>query len=120
MLLPSACTISRPMARPRPELCATSPPEKGWYSRAASSLGMPGPLLQALASGARLPGGNIPTSNTTAILLGTFQNHGIQPGPQLFTTSSSLVWDLIAALYMLVLNLPLVGLRVKLLKILKP
>ena len=81
---------------------------------------MPGPLLQVLASGARLPGGNIPTSNTTAILLGTFQNHGIQPGPQLFTTSSSLVWGLIAALYMLVLNLPLVGLRVKLLKILKP
>ena len=27
----------------------------------------------------------IPTSNTTAILLGAFQNYGIQPGPQLFT-----------------------------------
>ena len=26
----------------------------------------------------------IPTSNTTAILLGAFQNYGIQPGPQLF------------------------------------
>ena len=67
----------------------------------------------------------IPTSNTTAILLGAFQNYGIQPGPQLFTTSSSLVWALIASLYignvmLLVLNLPLIGLWVKLLKIPKP
>jgi putative tricarboxylic transport membrane protein len=67
----------------------------------------------------------IPTSNTTAILLGAFQNYGIQPGPQLFTTSSALVWALIASLYignvmLLVLNLPMVGLWVKLLKIPKP
>lgn len=67
----------------------------------------------------------IPTSNTTAILLGAFQNYGIQPGPQLFSTSSSLVWALIASLYignvmLLILNLPMVGLWVKLLKIPKP
>jgi len=67
----------------------------------------------------------IPTSNTTAILLGAFQNYGIQPGPQLFTTSAALVWTLIASLYignvmLLVLNLPMVGLWVKLLKIPKP
>ena len=67
----------------------------------------------------------IPTSNTTAILLGAFQNYGIQPGPQLFTTSAALVWALVASLYignimLLVLNLPMVGLWVKLLKIPKP
>lgn len=67
----------------------------------------------------------IPTSNTTAILLGAFQNYGIQPGPQLFSTSATLVWALIASLYignvmLLILNLPLVGLWVKLLKIPKP
>ena len=67
----------------------------------------------------------IPTSNTTAILLGAFQNYGIQPGPQLFATSAALVWALIASLYvgnlmLLVLNLPMVGLWVKLLKIPKP
>ena len=67
----------------------------------------------------------IPTSNTTAILLGAFQNYGIQPGPQLFTTSAALVWALIASIYignvmLLVLNLPMVGLWVKLLKIPKP
>ena len=67
----------------------------------------------------------IPTSNTTAILLGAFQNYGIQPGPQLFTTSAALVWALVASLYignvmLLILNLPMVGLWVKLLKIPKP
>ncbi|MGB3070694.1 MAG: tripartite tricarboxylate transporter permease [Ottowia sp.] len=67
----------------------------------------------------------LPTSNTTAILLGAFQNYGIQPGPQLFTSSAALVWALIASLYignvmLLVLNLPMVGLWVKLLKIPKP
>lgn len=67
----------------------------------------------------------IPTSNTTAIILGAFQNYGIQPGPQLFSTSSALVWALIASLYignvmLLVLNLPLIGIWVKLLKVPKP
>ncbi|HRL66087.1 MAG TPA: tripartite tricarboxylate transporter permease [Ottowia sp.] len=67
----------------------------------------------------------IPTSNTTAILLGAFQNYGIQPGPQLFSTSAALVWALVASLYignvmLLVLNLPMVGLWVKLLRIPKP
>ena len=67
----------------------------------------------------------IPTSNTTAVLLGAFQNYGIQPGPQLFDKSAALVWALIASLYignvmLLILNLPLVGLWVKLLKIPKP
>ena len=64
----------------------------------------------------------IPTSVTAAILLNALQNYGIQAGPQLFQTSSALVWALIASLYignvmLLVLNLPMVGLWVKLLKI---
>ncbi|MBX3633904.1 MAG: tripartite tricarboxylate transporter permease [Rubrivivax sp.] len=64
----------------------------------------------------------IPTSVTAAILLSAFQNYGLNPGPQLFQTSEGLVWALIASLYignvmLLVLNLPMVGLWVKLLKI---
>lgn len=67
----------------------------------------------------------IPTSVTAAILLNALQNYGIQAGPQLFQTSSALVWALIASLYignvmLLVLNLPMVGLWVKLLKIPRP
>jgi putative tricarboxylic transport membrane protein len=67
----------------------------------------------------------IPTSVTAAILLSALQNYGIQAGPQLFETSSTMVWALIASLYignvmLLILNLPLVGLWVKLLKIPRP
>ena len=67
----------------------------------------------------------IPTSSTTAVMLGAFQNYGIQSGPQLFTTSAALVWALIASLYignvmLLVLNLPMVKLWVQLLRIPKP
>ena len=64
----------------------------------------------------------IPTSVTAAILLSAFQNYGLNPGPQLFEGNAALVWTLIASLYignvmLLVLNLPMVGLWVKLLKI---
>jgi putative tricarboxylic transport membrane protein len=64
----------------------------------------------------------IPTSATAAILLGAFQNYGLQPGPQLFQSQSALVWGLIASLYvgnvmLLVLNLPLIGIWVKVLSI---
>ncbi len=85
---------------------------------AANNAAVTGTLVPLLTLG-------IPTSVTTAILLSAFQNYGINAGPQLFETSSSLVWALIASLYignvmLLVLNLPLVGFWVKLLKIPKP
>jgi putative tricarboxylic transport membrane protein len=67
----------------------------------------------------------IPVSSTTAILLAAFQNYNLQPGPALLQTSGELVWTLIASLYignlmLLVLNLPLVGMWVKLLRIPTP
>ena len=67
----------------------------------------------------------LPTSATAAILLAAFQNYGLQPGPFLFTSNPDLVWGLIASLYignfmLLVLNLPLVGIWVKLLQIPRP
>jgi putative tricarboxylic transport membrane protein len=67
----------------------------------------------------------IPTSATAAILLAAFQNYGIQPGPLLFQTQGALVWGLIASLYvgnvlLLVLNLPLIGLWVKVLSVPRP
>ena len=67
----------------------------------------------------------IPTSATAAILLAAFQNYGIQPGPLLFQTQGALVWGLIASLYvgnvlLLVLNLPLIGLWVRVLMIPRP
>lgn len=67
----------------------------------------------------------LPTSATAAILLAAFQNYGLQPGPLLFINSGDLVWALIASLYignlmLLVLNLPLVGLWVRLLFVPRP
>jgi len=67
----------------------------------------------------------LPTSATAAILLVAFQRYGLQPGAQLFDSDPNLVWGLIASLYigntmLLVLNLPLVGLWVRLLAIPRP
>ncbi len=67
----------------------------------------------------------LPTSATAAILLAAFQRYNINPGPQLFEGNADLVWGLIASLYignvmLLVLNLPLVGLWVRLLMIPRP
>jgi putative tricarboxylic transport membrane protein len=81
----------------------------------ASSTGTMVPLLTL----------GLPTSATAAILLAAFQQYGLQPGPLLFTSNSALVWGLIASFYignvmLLVLNLPLVGLWVKLLTIPRP
>ena len=67
----------------------------------------------------------LPTSATAAIMLAAFQQYGLQPGPLLFQNSRDLVWGLIASLYvgnlmLLVLNLPLIGLWVRLLEIPRP
>lgn len=67
----------------------------------------------------------IPTSATAAIMLAAFQQFGLQPGPLLFQKAPDLVWGLIASLYignamLLVLNLPMVGMWVRLLTIPRP
>ena len=67
----------------------------------------------------------LPTSATAAIILAAFQRYNLNPGPQLFDRNPDLVWGLIASLYignlmLLVLNLPLVGLWVRLLSIPRP
>lgn len=64
----------------------------------------------------------IPGSATTAIMLVAFQMYGLQPGPSLLQNNHDLVWGLIASLYianvlLVLLNLPLVGVWVQLLKI---
>jgi putative tricarboxylic transport membrane protein len=85
---------------------------------AANNAAATGTLVPLLSLG-------IPTSATAAILLSAFQNYGIQPGPLLFSTQSNLVWGLIASLYvgnviLLVLNLPLIGIWVRVLAIPRP
>ncbi|MDO6386013.1 MULTISPECIES: tripartite tricarboxylate transporter permease [unclassified Uliginosibacterium] len=85
---------------------------------AANNAAATGTLVPLLTLG-------IPTSATAAIMLSAFQQYNITPGPLLFDTNPELVWGLIASLYignvmLLVLNLPLVGIWVQLLRIPRP
>jgi len=85
---------------------------------AANNASAAGTLVPLLTLG-------LPTTATAAIMLAGFQQFGLQPGPLLFATNPQLVWGLIASLLianamLLVLNLPMIGLWVKLLTIPKP
>ncbi|MBC8129769.1 MAG: tripartite tricarboxylate transporter permease [Rhizobiaceae bacterium] len=85
---------------------------------AANNASAAGTLVPLLTLG-------LPTTATAAIMLAGFQQFGLQPGPLLFVNSPDLVWGLIASLLianlmLVVLNLPLIGLWVKLLTIPRP
>ena len=62
----------------------------------------------------------VPGGGATAVMLGAFIMYGIQPGPLLFQNRPDLVWGLVDSMYignimLLILNLPLIGLFVRLL-----
>ena len=64
----------------------------------------------------------VPSSPTIAVLMGAFIINGLTPGPFLFKEQPLLVWTIIASFFignvmLLILNLPLVGLWAKVLKI---
>jgi putative tricarboxylic transport membrane protein len=64
----------------------------------------------------------IPSNPVMAILLGALMIHGIIPGPHLVNQNPDLFWGVIVSMYvgnvmLLILNLPLIGLWVKLLKV---
>ncbi|HSR13899.1 MAG TPA: tripartite tricarboxylate transporter permease [Thermodesulfobacteriota bacterium] len=64
----------------------------------------------------------IPANVVMAILLGALLIHGIKPGPLLMKQNADLFWGVIGSMYignvmLLVLNLPLIGIWVKILKI---
>ncbi|GGA79505.1 hypothetical protein GCM10011385_37120 [Nitratireductor aestuarii] len=64
----------------------------------------------------------IPGSPVMALMLGAFMIHGVQPGPRMMTEHAPLFWGLIVSMwignfFLVILNLPLIGLWVKLLKV---
>jgi putative tricarboxylic transport membrane protein len=64
----------------------------------------------------------VPPNLAMAMLLGAFVIHGIQPGPFFFTQHAALFWAIVASMFvgnvlLLILNLPLVGLWVRLLRV---
>jgi putative tricarboxylic transport membrane protein len=74
-----------------------------------------GALVPLLALG-------IPFAPATAMLLGALVIHGIQPGPLLMTQNPEVFWGVAASMYvgnaiLLILNLPLVGLFVSVLRL---
>jgi putative tricarboxylic transport membrane protein len=64
----------------------------------------------------------IPPNVVVALLLGAFIVHNVQPGPLLITQNPGLFWGIVASMYigntmLLLLNLPLIGLWVQVLKV---
>ena len=64
----------------------------------------------------------IPTNVVTALLLGALMVHGMRPGPLMISQHPEVFWGTVASMYvgnvmLLVLNLPLIGVWVKVLKI---
>ncbi len=78
----------------------------------------------AAATGAFVPmlALGIPTGPVTAVMLAAIMVHGILPGPMLIVEQPELFWGFVASMYvgnvvLLILNLPLVGVFVNLLRI---
>ena len=64
----------------------------------------------------------IPANSVMAILLGAMMVHGMQPGPMLVQEQPALFWGAVTSMYignvmLLILNLPLIGLWVRILKV---
>ena len=64
----------------------------------------------------------IPPNAVMALMVGAMTIHNIQPGPQVMTSNPELFWGLIASMWignamLIILNLPLIGLWIKLLTI---
>jgi putative tricarboxylic transport membrane protein len=64
----------------------------------------------------------LPGNATTALLIGVLMIHGIQPGPSVLSEQPQLFWGLIASMWignlmLVVINLPLVGLWIQLLRV---
>jgi putative tricarboxylic transport membrane protein len=69
-------------------------------SAATSSVG--GAMIPLMTMG-------IPGSGATAIILGAFLLHGLQPGPQVFETSPDIVYAVFASIFVAVIGMCLIG-----------
>jgi putative tricarboxylic transport membrane protein len=109
--------LERRLAR-RPEEFGRGAIEGVAGPEAANNASAAGTLVPLLTLG-------LPTSATAAMLLAAFQQYGLRPGPLLFENEPGLVWGVIASLFvgnamLLLLNLPLVGLWIRLLAVPRP
>lgn len=82
---------------------------------AANNAASVGAMIPMLALG-------VPGSGTTAVMMGALLMLGLQPGPTLFTTQTTVVWGLIASMFigniiLAIVNIPLAGILVRVLAI---
>ena len=77
-------------------------PEGIVAAKSAATASVGGALVPLLAMG-------IPGSGATAIILAAFLLHGIQPGPQVFVSSTSLIYTVFAAVFVGVIGMCILG-----------
>ena len=82
---------------------------------AANNAGTAGAFVPLLCMG-------VPANAVTALLLGAFMIHGVAPGPTIMERQPEIFWGIVASMYvgnvmLLILNLPLIGLFVRVLDV---
>ncbi len=80
----------------------TGVPEGIVAPQAASTASVGGALVPLLALG-------IPGSGATAVMLGAFMLHGVQPGPQVLLTSAPMVYTIFASVFLGIALMCLIG-----------
>jgi putative tricarboxylic transport membrane protein len=86
----------------RRKLMGTGIPEGIVAPQAAATASVGGALVPLLALG-------IPGSGATAVILGAFMLHGVQPGPQVLLTSAGMVYTIFASLFIGIVLMCVVG-----------
>ena len=86
----------------RKELMGTGIPEGIVAPQTAATASVGGALIPLLTLG-------IPGSGATAVILGAFLLHGIQPGPQVFITSADMVYTVFASLFLGIILMCVIG-----------
>ncbi|HLX28527.1 MAG TPA: tripartite tricarboxylate transporter permease [Casimicrobiaceae bacterium] len=77
-------------------------PEGILAPQVASTATVGGHMVPLLALG-------IPGSGATAVILGAFLLHGVQPGPQIFQTEAAMVYTIFASMFAAVIGMCLLG-----------
>jgi len=80
----------------------TGAPEGIIAAKSAATASVGGALVPLLTMG-------IPGSGATAIILAAFLLHGIQPGPQVFVSSSALIYTVFASVFIAVIGMCILG-----------
>jgi putative tricarboxylic transport membrane protein len=80
----------------------TGIPEGIVAPQAAATASVGGAMIPLLTLG-------VPGSGATAVILGAFLLHGIQPGPQVFITSANMVYTVFASLFLGIILMCIVG-----------